>query len=104
MGANNDISALGALRAFEEAGRTEGCAIMGQTASLEGRQELRQPNSRFVGSVAFFPEQYGENVIRVGLDILSGQQVPPAVFVKHKLVTSATVDHYYPNDSFLSVC
>jgi ribose transport system substrate-binding protein len=103
VGANNDISALGALRAFEEAGRTECCAIMGQTASLEGRQELRQANSRLVGSVAFFPEHYGENVIRVGLDILSGRQVPPAVFVNHKLVTSATVDHYYPNDTLLSV-
>jgi hypothetical protein len=38
-------------------------------------------------------------VIQVGLDILSGRLVPPAVFVEHKLVTSATVDHYYPNDS-----
>jgi ribose transport system substrate-binding protein len=99
VGANNDLSALGALRAFQEAGRTECCAIMGQNASPEGRQELRQPNTRLVGSVAYFPERYGENVIQVGLDILSGQLVPPAVFVEHKLVTAATVDHYYPNDS-----
>jgi ribose transport system substrate-binding protein len=99
VGANNDMSALGALRAFQEAGRTECCAIMGQNASPEGRQELRQPNTRLVGSVAFFPERYGENVIRVSLDILSGRPVPPAVFVEHKLVTPSTVDHYYPNDS-----
>jgi ribose transport system substrate-binding protein len=99
VGANNDLSALGALRAFQEAGRTECCAIMGQDASPEGRQELRQPNTRLVGSVAYFPERYGENVIRVSLDILSGRTVPPAVFVKHKLVTPSTVDHYYPNDS-----
>jgi ribose transport system substrate-binding protein len=99
VGANNDLSALGALRAFQEAGRTECCAIMGQNASPEGRQELRQPNTRLVGSVAFFPERYGENVIRVSLDILSGRPVPPAVFVEHKLVTPSTVDHYYPNDS-----
>jgi ribose transport system substrate-binding protein len=72
---------------------------MGQNASPEGRQELRQPNTRLVGSVAFFPERYGENVIRVSLDILSGRPVPPAVFVEHKLVTPSTVDHYYPNDS-----
>ena len=42
VGAINDPSALGALRAFQEAGRTSACAIMGQNASPEGRAELRQ--------------------------------------------------------------
>src|SRR5215472_10298754 len=98
VGAINDPSALGALRAFQEAGRTENCAIMGQNPSPEGRAELRQPNTRLVGSVAFFPERYGDDLIRVSLDILNQRQVPPAVFVEHKLVTPTTVDHYYPND------
>ena len=99
VGANNDLSAIGALRAFEEAGKEANCAIMGQNASPEGRQELRRANTRLVGSVAYFPERYGNDVIRVGLDILGGRPTPPAVFVDHKLVTPATVDHYYPNDS-----
>ena len=98
VGGINDPSALGALRAFQEAGRAENCAIMGQNASPEGRAELREPKTRFVGSVAFFPERYGENLIRVSLDILNQRPVPPAVFVEHKLVTPGTVDHYYPND------
>jgi len=33
IGAINDSSALGALRAFEEAGRVEACAVVGQNAS-----------------------------------------------------------------------
>src|SRR5438034_8638816 len=98
VGAINDPSALGALRAFQEAGRSENCAVIGQNASPEGRAELRQPKTRFVGSVAYFPERYGENLIRVSLDILNQRPVPPAVFVEHKLVTPTTVDHYYPND------
>jgi ribose transport system substrate-binding protein len=98
VGAINDPSALGALRAFQEAGRSENCAVMGQNASPEGRAELRQPKSRFVGSVAYFPERYGEHLIRVSLDILNQRPVPPAVFVEHKLITPSTVDHYYPND------
>jgi ribose transport system substrate-binding protein len=98
VGGINDPSALGALRAFQEAGRAENCAIMGQNASPEGRAELREPKTRFVGSVAYFPERYGENLIRVSLDILNQRPVPPAVFVEHKLVTPGTVDHYYPND------
>ncbi|MGA7930902.1 MAG: substrate-binding domain-containing protein [Candidatus Sulfotelmatobacter sp.] len=98
VGGINDPSALGALRAFQEAGRAENCAIMGQNASPEGRAELREPKTRFVGSVAYFPERYGENIIRVSLDILNQRPVPPAVFVEHKLITPGTVDHYYAND------
>jgi ribose transport system substrate-binding protein len=101
VGAINDVSAIGALRAFEEAGRADTCAIMGQNASPEGRAELREPNTSLVGSVAFFPERYGPDLIRVSLDILNNRPVPPAVFVEHKLLTPATVDHYYPNDRLL---
>ena len=98
VGGVNDPSALGALRAFQEAGRTDCCAVMGQNASPEGRAELREPGTRFVGSVAYFPERYGDDLIRLSLDILNKKQIPPAVFVEHKLVTAQNVDHYYPND------
>ena len=101
IGAINDPSALGALRAFQEAGRSESCAIMGQNASPEGRMELREPGTRLIGSVAFFPEKYGEYLIRVALDILNRRPVPPAVFVKHQLITPENVDHHYPNDRLI---
>jgi ribose transport system substrate-binding protein len=101
VGAINDVSAIGALRAFEEAGRADTCAVIGQNASPEGRAELREPNTRLVGSVAFFPERYGPDLIKVSLDILNKRPVPPAVFVEHKLVTPTTVEHYYPNDSLM---
>ena len=67
----------------------------------EGRAELREPNTRFVCSVAYFPEKYGDDLIRVGLEILNRRPVPPAVFVKHQLITRENVDHFYPNDSLL---
>jgi len=101
VGAVNDPSALGALRAFQEAGRTDCCAIMGQNASPEGRAELRQPGTRLVGSVAYFPEKYGPEILAVALDILHRKPVPPAVFVKHQLVTPDNVNHIYPNDGLL---
>lgn len=98
IGGINDASALGALRAFQERGRAAHCAVMGQNASPEARRELREPGTRMIGSVAYFPERYGEDLIRVALDILNQRSVPPAVFVKHQLITPATVDHFYPND------
>src|SRR6478672_10494432 len=103
VGAINDPSALGALRAFQEAGRAESCAIMGQNASPEGRDELRQMDTRLIGSVAYFPEKYGPEIVAVALDILHRRPVPPAVFVKHQLVTPDTVNHIYPNDQLMQM-
>ena len=101
IGAINDASAVGALRAFEETGRAGHCAIMGQNGTPEVRRELRQAGTRIVGSVGFFPENYGRDLLRTALDILNRRRVPPAVFVKHHLLTSANVGHYYPNDALM---
>src|SRR6266496_856895 len=101
VGTINDVSAIGALLAFEEAGRGDTCAVMLQNASPEGRAEMRQASTRLIGSVAFFPERYGPDLVRVSLDILNKKPVPPAVFVDHKLVTPTTIDHFYPNDQLM---
>lgn len=102
VGAINDPSALGALRAFQEVGRTDRCALMGQNASLEARAEMRTPDTRLIGSVAFFPERYGDKLIPLAIEILENKPVPPAVFVKHCLITPDNVNHYYPNDALLT--
>ena len=101
VGAANDNSALGALRAFEEAGRAQQCAVVGQNAEPEARAEMREPRSRLIGSVAFFPEKYGAGLIRLALDLLARKPVQPACFIKHQLITAENVDHYYPNDEVL---
>jgi ribose transport system substrate-binding protein len=103
VGGVNDPSALGALRAFQEVGRADSCAVMGQNASPEARSELREAGTRLIGSVAYFPDRYGEDLIHLSLDILNQRQVPPAVFVEHKLVTPHNVDHYYPNDGLQKI-
>jgi len=96
VAAVNDPSALGALRAFEEAGRNHLCAVMGQNAIREAREELRRPSTRLIGSVAYFPERYGEELIPLALAILQKKQVPASVFVKHQLITSRNVGLIYP--------
>lgn len=101
VGAANDPSALGALRAFQEAGRANDCVIVGQNAELEARAELRIPHTRFVASVAYFPEKYGDGLLRLALEILSRKAVPPAVFTNHQIITPDNVDHFYPNDSLV---
>jgi len=103
VGAANDTSALGALRAFQEAGRANECVIVGQNAEPEVRAELRSAGTRLVASVAFFPEKYGDGLIRLALDILARKPVPPAVFTNHQVITPDNVDHFYPNDSLLTM-
>jgi ribose transport system substrate-binding protein len=103
VGTANDPSALGAARAFQEAGRADTCAIVGQNAEPDARAELRQPRTPLIASVGYFPEQYGEGLIKLAIDILSKKPVPPAVFVRHHVITRDNVDHYYPNDALLGV-
>ena len=98
IAAHNDPSALGALRAIEECGRTDYCAAMSQSSIPEGRAELRRPGSRLIGSVAYFPERYGEQLIPLALSILGGTHTPPAVYAEHILVTPRNVDRLYPHD------
>ncbi len=94
----NDPSAIGALHAFEEAGRITDCAIMGQNASSEARAEIGESNSRLVGSVAYFPERYGEALIPLAIDIIQGKAIPPAIFVKHQLVARENLKRIYPEE------
>lgn len=102
VGALNDPSCLGALQAFEEAGRSEGCLAAGQNASIEARREMQRTGSRLIGSVAYFPERYGEAVIALALDKLKGKEIPPSTFVRHHFITVENVVSFYPNDGFLS--
>ena len=99
----NDPSCLGALQAFEEAGREQHCLAVGQNASIEARREMRRPDSRLVGSVSYLPEHYGEAVIALALDVLHGKDVPPASFVKHQMINRENVDTAYPNDKLISM-
>lgn len=101
VGTANDSSALGAARAFQEAGRASTCAIIGQNAESDARAELREPRTPLIGSVGYFPERYGEELIALSLDILAHRPTPPAKFVRHQVITAANLDHFYPNDAIL---
>ena len=101
VGAVNDSAALAALQAFREAGRERECGVVGQDASIEARREMRRPSTRLIASVAYFPENYGPQLIKLALEILEKKRVPPAVFMEHEIVTPENVNKIYPNDSWM---
>jgi ribose transport system substrate-binding protein len=95
----NDDAALGALAAFEEAGRLSQVVAVGQNADRLGRAALRRAKLPFVGSTAYAPEQYGKQILEIALRILEGQAVPPAVYNQHTFITRENVDEYYPEST-----
>jgi ribose transport system substrate-binding protein len=96
----NDFAVLGALRAFEEAGRSDSCIGVSLGGVSEARRELRLPSSRLAACVAFFPERYGKSLMLLALDILNQRSFPPAVYMPSQLVTSRDVNKIYPEDLF----
>jgi ribose transport system substrate-binding protein len=51
--------------------------------------------------VGYFPERYGEQLLDLAERILEGRSAPPAVFVRHELITKDNVDQFYANDMLL---
>ena len=96
----NDFAVLGALRAFEEAGRSNLCKAVCLGGTPDARRELRLPNTRLAGSVAFFPERYGGGILSLAMDILQHKAVPTAIYAPVQLMTSRNVDQFYPMDSY----
>lgn len=93
----NDLTALGALQALRADDREQDAAIVGHNAA-EGREEIRNPASRLIASIAYFPERYGEKLIRLALSLLSGEQVPPAVYTEHVILDRHNIDKYYSGE------
>lgn len=91
----NDEAAFGALQAARKANREADVAIVGQGADRLVQKEIRDPQSRLIGSTAYMPERYGAKLIELALKILHGESVPPAVYMNHVFINKANIDRYY---------
>jgi ribose transport system substrate-binding protein len=89
--APNDDAALGALAAFEAAGRLDQVVAVGQNADRLGRAAMQRTGFPFVGSTSYSPETYGQRLIELALKILRGEPVPPAVYIEHVFVGPETL-------------
>jgi len=96
IGTINDASALGALRAVHEAGRERFTAIISQDFSPDPRisAEIQGDGSPLIGSVAFFPEKYGSKIMPAVLRWLNKEQVPPAFYTDHVMVTKDNIAEF----------
>jgi ribose transport system substrate-binding protein len=82
----NDGATIGAMEAARRLHREQDVAIIGQGADRRVYEELERPDSRIIGSTAYMPERYGDQLIPLALKILRGEAVPPAIYLEHTLV------------------
>ena len=104
LAATDDTTALALKAAVEAAGRAQDTAIVshGVDRSIHGgmndRKEIDPANrgSIVIGSVAFYLDRYGYDVLPLAMRMLRGEGVPPRVVTRHILVTAANVFIEYP--------
>jgi len=104
IAALDDASALAAKSALEAAGRLADGAIVshGADRSIHGgmseRKEIDPSNrgSIVIGSVAFYLDRYGYDVLPLAVRMLRGEPIPPRTVTRHRLITAANVFVEYP--------
>jgi ribose transport system substrate-binding protein len=100
----DDLAAVYATRAIEMNRRQSDCVIVSQglDSNIHGgtseKKEL-DPNNRssvVLGSVAYYMDRYGYDVLPLALRLLAGDTVPSRTVTRHVLVTAANVFREYP--------
>ncbi|MBN1837430.1 MAG: substrate-binding domain-containing protein [Spirochaetales bacterium] len=96
--ATNEEFMAAMISAMQTAGRwdrdntiivTLGCDTLGQFQVREGLVDA---------AVAFFPERYGEYIVPAVCATLTGNPVPPYIFVENEVITRANIDRWYPRN------
>jgi ribose transport system substrate-binding protein len=100
----DDASALAAKSAIETAARTSDCVIVSQGASrivhggASEKKEIDPANrgSIILGSVAYYLDRYGQEVLPIAMRMLQGEQVPARTPTEHVLISAKNVFREYP--------
>jgi ribose transport system substrate-binding protein len=100
----DDLAAVYAKNAIEMNRRQSDCVIVSQGLDRNihgGASEKKEidPNNRgsvVLGSVAYYMDRYGYDVLPLALRLLAGEKLPPHTMTQHTLVTGANVFREYP--------
>lgn len=98
----NTQTALGALRALQDAGRTKLSIIGAQGLTPIGIHEIKT-NRHWIGDTAYFPEDYGSEIFKLIADLQAGRKVTPLVYIPAVWVTKGNINKYYPGKDKISI-
>ena len=94
----NDDMGLAALAAAEELG-IEDQVIYGSQGADATIHDTIRTNSHYIGSTAYFPENYGTYVVPAIMKMINGIDVEDPLLLEHLLITADNIDDYYPPGS-----
>lgn len=95
----NDEMALGGLAAIETCGsdaNKKNYIAVGQSADEAAQAAMREKDSHFAGSTAYFPEKYGDFIVPALIRLMNGEKLPPALYVDHLFIDIENLDQFYP--------
>ncbi len=95
----DDTTGTGMARALQQAGREGVCG--GQAAELVALERIREGSveeTRYLGTVGFFPELYGVYDVAIVIDLLEGKAVPQEVHAPHAWIDRSNIDEFYDED------
>ncbi len=79
----NDIVTLGVLSALKHHEREDRSMVVSMSYITPIAKELKRPGTPLLGSVAFFPEEYGARIIELALAILQRKTVKQTNYIQH---------------------
>jgi ribose transport system substrate-binding protein len=94
----NEQAAQGLLAGVETSNRSDDCIVVSVGLDNLGIENLykEQPNA-WIGSTAFFPEKFGEVMVKMIQDMHAGKEVEQAQYIENVFVDRNNISQYYPN-------
>lgn len=96
IGCLNDQSALGAFNAVEAAGREADVYIGSHGCDAPAIENLKNKEENcWLGSVAYYPERYGEYLVPLMNDLLQGKEIPEESYPEHVFIDKSNIADFY---------
>jgi ribose transport system substrate-binding protein len=94
VAAFSDPLAIGSERALREVGLQDCSVIVGQGGTAEARRHILRSGS-LKASVAYFPESYGEWVLKLAIKIFEGEHPSLVTHTDHVVLTIDNISDFY---------
>jgi ribose transport system substrate-binding protein len=96
IGGLNDQSGLGAFNAVQAANRQGDVFLGSHGCDVPAKNNLfNNPPNFWIGSVAYFPERYGEYVVPLMKDMMEGKTLPAMSHPDHVFIDKSNISQYY---------
>jgi ribose transport system substrate-binding protein len=96
IGGLNDQSALGAYNAVQAANRQGDVFLGSHGGDAPGKNNLlNNPPNFWLGTVAYFPERYGEYLVPLMQDMMDGKRIPDFSYPDHVFLDRSNIQNFY---------